>query len=303
MGRIFRLTKKGMGKKNEILVEVGEIVVQTLMESGHKDSSELIIKLNNQLLPATVTPKMLNITYSAIKHWENKGFLLLPPNKEVDEWRKFSLLEYFWIQSLRQIIKLGCSLDKVVPKLKFAYQNHRNPNEIINYKEIPDVKEFELSTSLGFLTNVIFVLLQTGKSAIHLFEDNCQFIAEKGVNRIQALQRANETIYKPHITLCISDIVFAADKTNKRLVTNPIFNSQEIEILNLFRNDELKEITVKLENGKPISIEFTEKFHINKDDVNKRLLEYITSDYQEITAITNGGKPIHFLRKTKRKII
>ena len=291
-----------MGTKKEILVELGQLVVQSLVENGLKGDIRLINNLMGSLLEPKVTPQMLNLTYSTIKHWESKGFLLLPPNKEIDEWRKFSILEYFWIQILKKFVTLGCSLDKVAPRLTFAFQNHRNPNETIAYQEIFTENTF-LDTSFGFLTNIIFVYLQTGKTALHLFEDNCQFVAENGLDRVTAIKVANETMFKPGISICISDIVFEqSEKHKKRLMTPQIFSAEENEILSLFRKNELKEITIKLDNGKPVNIELTEKFDLKKEFLNKSLLGFLTSEYQEITAITNGGKPIHFERKTKLKI-
>ena len=121
-----------MGKKEEFLKMVEELLIQHLIGQGYEGSRlDLMKKLTSKLLEPSVTPKMLNITYAAIKHWEKKGFLLFPASKDVDEWRKFSILEYYWIMILKKIVKIGGSLDKIAPKIKFAYKHHTNPNEVI----------------------------------------------------------------------------------------------------------------------------------------------------------------------------
>lgn len=295
-----------MGKKEEFLEMVEAVLINNLKSQGFEGSRiELMQKLTSKLLVPSVTPKMLNITYAAIKHWEKKGFLLFPANKDVDEWRKFSVLEYFWIMVLKKVVKIGGSLDKIVPKIKFAYQHHTNPNEII--KIVLPTAEVNTETNnshlVGFITHILFAYLQKGKTTLHLFEDSCQFVAENGDKKTNAINVSHELMYKTGISICISDIIFEDIETHKnRLAVTHLHSENEAEIIQHLRNNNLKEVTIKLKDGKPIFIELTETFELHKQNANKRLLQFLNSPYQEIKAVTSCGQTIYFERKTKQKL-
>lgn len=303
-------TNEYMDTKEFLLTTILKVYQETLANQNMPDKKKALLnEFISTILQPVVNPKDLDVTYATIKYWEKKQYLLLPVIKEVGEWRKFSILEFLWIQILKKAAEMGCSLDVFVPKLLFAYENCKSPNQIIDYTvssiDTAHFNKAEVRSVVvsGFLTQITGISIGKAKTSIHLYVDSCQFITESNINKNTVINDAYTAVHKSGVGICISDIVFENIQNEKYSFAAPqVFNKSEIKILSLLKKNELKEITIKLEDGKPVTMELKEKFSINKDDTSKRLKDFFSSNYQEISAVTNGGKTIFFERITKQKL-
>lgn len=302
-----------MTLKDLILDEIKKESLKVFTQpKGFPDTAIGIYKnIIDILLNPTFTPKSLGLTYATIKYWEAKGYLILSGSKEADEWRKYCMLEVFWFQILKKIVRMGGSLDKIVPAIILGYSNLQHYNISIPLTtKTPEgvelnVAGIKLAPLVTFLGHVVEVLTKRSKAAIHITEENCQFFYEKDSDKKAITpNQAYQALFTTGFTISISDVIFETTIGMEHLKGKKIepFNKKELEVLDLLKKKELKEIVIKLEDGEPISLELKEQFDITRDDAAKRLKEFFFSPYQEVRAVTNRGRTINIERTTKQKL-
>lgn len=300
-----------MSKKQELIESVKDFYIDGVNNQPYPEEYKThLSKVFEALWEPTLTAVDLGETHATIKYWESKGYLLMPILREVGAWRKFSYVELYWILLLRKVTLMGCSLDIVVPKLINAYEQGFATNKEIYFDEKLGYRDSleGLSHNLvfnffGHITAVHMSLI--GKYSIHLFNKSYMFSSEHRLGTADAVEAAYKTMFKDSINISLSDVVFMDNQIEgftRHLMRQNVFSKQEAEILNMLNQKELKELTVILQDGKPVTLELTEKFDITQDDAANRLIQFLNSPYQEIRAVTNGGKTIGFERKTKKKI-
>lgn len=300
--------------KTQILGLVQEVYKSTIEEiymgCPSPDVLEAYNKITDLLMTPSYTPKSLELTYATIKYWEKNKYLILPISNEAEEWRKYCLLEVLWFNILKKLVKMGCTLEFVVPKLIEGYRNLNSENVGGEVKppviiEIEKTLGIKLDPLITFLSQVVEILVRRSKAAIHFTEKGCNFYFEKDSSE-KAINpnHAYESLFITGISIGLSDIVFESiaglDYIKEDKVE--IFSKNELEIIELLRKKQLKEINIKLNNGRPVQLELKEVFDITMDDATKRLKEFFFKPYQEINAITNGGRTIKIERTTKKKI-
>lgn len=263
-----------------------------------------MVQLVPLLLEPVVVPKALNITYATIKYWESKNYLLFPVLKEVGEWRKFTMLEYLWANLITRLSQMGCTLDIVMPKVIYAYTHQTDPNCVMEYKaneEVETICGINAMQALSFFRHIFSMLERKGKHTLHLFSDGTiLFAAESGRQESEVIKAAYETAYKTGITLCLSDLVRENfSNTNLgELLPPATFNECRAALTEMLNKKEVKEVTVRQNEGKIYQIEATEKMDITNMQLPMKSL--ITEDYQDIEVKTNKNKKVSVIRKTKR---
>lgn len=299
-----------MNFKQQAVDLVYETYVEAIgMQMGNqKEAASLLVSMAKQLLDPNLPPKELGLTYATIKYWETKGYLILPIQKEVAEWRKYCLLEFYWFQILKKVATMGCSLDIVVPKIIAGYSKLSNYNIEILFKEIiadedDNIQGVQIAPLVTFLGHVIRIITKRSKAGISLYDESCRFYFEKEMNLNDITNQASEMIFKNAISISISDIIFEYSLRwqEEKKTKIEILSKEELEILMLLKKKELKELTIILKDGKPINLVLKEILG-NKDAMAKRLQEFFFTPYQEIRAVTNGDKEYFIERVTKKKL-
>ncbi len=293
-------------------------------------------KFQELLLEERFSPKDLNnITYRTLNYWHEQDFLLTKPREMVKTWRRFNFFEFVWIKLLYELRELGGSLDKNIPMI-LKKMGHRTMDEINEdlkdpnkaqkkvkdlaafheyngyFKEIKDEQLKFRAAYIGMYQSKIlpqgtFVRLVANcittkqPATIRIYKDKIDIHSPETKLSAEDLKKELLNTYDTFISISINkileDLIRSGEYNN--LPEMPLLNEDEMELLKYVRNKEVKEVTVKLEEGKPVHLEVKDDV---KGDVAKRIEEYLFSPYQEIKFKTNGGKTISFERTTKYKL-
>lgn len=296
-----------MSNKQKALIILTEYFTKFINDQDQPaERKAAMVRLVPLLLEPVVVPKALNITYSTIKYWESKNYLLFPVLKEEGEWRKFTMLECLWVNLIKKLNQMGCVLDTVMPKVIYAYTHQNNPNDTLTFKPGEDRSNAEcgninIEQVYNFFRHVFSIIERKGKHTLHLFsDDTILFAAESGSEEAEVIKAAYETAYKTGVTLCISDLVRENfRKPNSGDLSQPAaFNDRMAALTEMLNKKEVKEVTIKQNEGKIYQIEATEKMDITNIQLPMKSL--ITEDYQDIEVKTNKNKKVSVIRKTKR---
>jgi hypothetical protein len=261
--------------------------------------------LAEYLLTPTINPKVLGLTYATIKYWESKGYLILSLPKEVDEWRKYSVIECLWFEILKSLVDMGCNLEKIAPQLMFAYANFKTVNSTISYTEtqmpLMVLNGVKINPLNNFLNHILFTIIARSKATIQFNQQGCQFYFQKNGDKATIIKQAYEGLFTSNINICISDIMFehilGMDR-NSQINLN-IFTNQEIQVIHLLNSKDINQIIIKQEDGKIYELNYVEKMDVKC--LYKPLCHFITNGYQELSFTTNNNKKASLMRTTKQK--
>lgn len=296
--------------KELFLGEVLALYKEAPLPGMRQEVKNQMVSFAEYLLTTMVGPKAVGLTYATIKYWESKGYLLLSLPKEADEWRKYSVIELLWFEVLKKVSEMGCTLDKVVPLLIYGYANYKGNNTACNINEpetpVMLIDGNRVNPFMAFLGHVVSIVMAKSKASVNITKNGCQFYFQKFADKTAIANRSYDTVFEGGILLSISDIVFkyVANIQPEQQAALNIFTTQESEVLMLLNNKKLQSITIQFDNGSPNIVERTERFDITRDDdyAAKPLVEFLSSPYQTIKAVTNGGKTIAIETTTKQKL-
>jgi len=292
--------------KEEFLKELLGRYIQTEIQGVQSDVKNQLDSLAEYLLSPTVNPKQFGVTYATIKYWEKKGYLLVNVPKEEDEWRKYSVLELLWFKVLTVFSEMGCAIEKMAPKLMFAYTNYTGYSSSISYTEESQVPLISLNgvrinAIENFLKHVLLIIIGRTDSSLCFGNSDCSFYVEREMSQAAKIEIAQTIIWKPGISINISDIVFqhvlGEGLTEK--IGAPIFNREELQLINVLSKDNVKEISVKQNNGSIYEITSTEKYPL--DNIDQPLKSLLKNKYEEIEVKT-FNKGAFVIKKTKHPI-
>lgn len=294
---------KKMIQKEQFLQEITDQIVNTPIIGIKPETKQYLDSLTDYLLRPSVNPKALGLTYATIKYWETKGYLILGIPKEADEWRKYSIIEYLWFQLLKRVVDMGCAIDKIAPKLLFAYTNFTGEFSSRKFTDpqtpITLVEGIRINPLTNFLSHILLIITARSKASLNISDEGFQFYFQKASKDIIANDAYN-IAFNTGVNISISDILFAyilgVDSNTQEKIQ--LFNRQEVEVIKLLSNESVSQIIIKQNNGKIYELNAVEKIHVN--DINKHLREFITEDYQEINFKTNKNKTLSLQRTTKQ---
>jgi hypothetical protein len=281
-------------EKQLFLEEMLRIIENEPLEGMGDDVRQQFIGLTKYLLQPVITAKDIGLTYSTIKYWEKKGYLLLQTDKQAEEWRRYTILEALWFEILKKAVDMRCTLEKTAPNIFFAYVNYTGlncsfvwgnsvPVELIRVMEGIRVEPF-----LNFLKHVIGIVLGRVKSSLFLSKDGFMFSTEEmdGVIKPAEANKALLNQYKSGINICISDIVIALVLGNKKDIRKAtMFSDEEMTVFKELANEDVKEIKIKKgKRGEIYGYETTKRKTIHHPAEIGRL---VTNKHQNINAKVN----------------
>jgi DNA-binding transcriptional MerR regulator len=265
------------------------------------------------------------INRKTLKAWESAG--LLPYLYEGEGWRKFSFLEWVWLECINEFRQLGVSLEKIKEIKKILFDVDADEffdmlkQELENYDGQVDQKdnimaaynhpeltyeiraqainELQFSPFLFILYSLI--LTERNYCIVYNNENYCSFFL-MGVGDEMA-RKVNEEVF-PNLT----NNSFVA--LNLRKVTNKIFNKPELRHNDSFIIDFLmpkeKKIFdhIRSSNAKEIIISFNDNnepthIKVNRNQISKETLakvaRYLRSgNYQTVEFTTRDGHLIKY---------
>lgn len=262
------------------------------------------------------------ITYRTINYWDEKGYLLFERGGNDKEWRKLSFSDYIWIRMLDELRQMGIAVEGIVKVLfrelgireqevmEMPNEEHEKLNALPFEQLLPRIDKSLVSTRFCILlVNIVSFKTQL---AIRIFKDG--EYSERYSNpqwhgivieemETQAAEKRKLDALRTFISISLSDLIadFIETKDLNNISDLSLLSTEETELLKHVRNKDLKEITVTLAGGKPISLDLTEVDY--NADIRKRIYEDLMgSNYVECTYVTNTKKQVTFTRTTKIKL-
>ncbi len=259
------------------------------------------------------------ITYRTINHWDEKGYLLA--QKDEEGWRKFSFADYVWILLLDELREFDIAVKNIVSTLFIDFGFPYDVLDEMSNEEIEELRKMDFEKLIKkidrdyalevFCRMLVTIISYRTPLTLRFFKDGSSLPiygnpAYHGIRLKPALDEYSraltESNFQSSISISIDSLIkdFIEKKSLDNIAELKLFSEQEIEILTQLNNNQLKEITIYLENGKPERIQIVESF--NNVDVAKRVKESFLSDYQSCKYITTSGQTFTLERTTSKKL-
>lgn len=265
------------------------------------------------------------INRKTLNDWENNG--LLPYEYTGDGWRKFSFVEWVWLECIIELRQLGVSLEKIkdLKKLLFdlnvdefigstkerfsVYEGKIDQKETVlaafdNTELTPEIKkQFVQRTQLSyFLPYLLFLVINEPNLCLGYNNHNfCTFFVLGGVE--QDMKESNEAV----ISKLVDDSFVVL---NLRKIVNNIFQKPDLRhhddfildflspkekaILDEIRNTNAKEILITFDNeSNPTHIKVNRN-RISKETLNKVARYLKKGNYQTVEFTTRDGQLIKY---------
>lgn len=305
---------------------LNDIVFENV-DSDYKSFVELHTRINEKVF---TKQNIEGVTYRAINHWASKDLFF--ENKELErDWRKFSFVEYIWLQILINLRNMGLPLEmchKIKRQLTKDFQledlfdlsdlpltekqkqalDLRNKKNEEDKEEIFKTIENEESIEIVEATNLLSIgIIETivKRSHYNYFIKQDGSVVPFPMEHIELFQDQFQSIMAEH-HYCISlnsllkDFV-TKDHYLKKSLSFGLLTKQEGILIDLVRQKSVVSIKVKKEKQQIELIETTEK--LNSMKLEGRLMDYfLKTGYQTITTTTQNGHLVYAERITKHKI-
>ncbi|PWT71224.1 MAG: hypothetical protein C5B59_18430 [Bacteroidetes bacterium] len=210
-----------------------------------------------------------DLSYRILNHWEKNGLFKVERGEEGTGWRKFSFVDAVWIQLIVELRKFGVSIENI----RHIKEKLLRTTE----KQCPSVYpllEFYCAYFLSFRKPVYFLV----------FKDfDIQIASQEEIELENQLSELDN-----HISISLHRLIQGLYKDRKLEVlrgNNLELSSSEMKLILEIRTGAFKSISVKLKNGKIITL-VKEVAKVEKE-LYKILRE---SNYDEITVKTENGE-------------
>ena len=223
-------------------------------------------------------------SYRVINNWESKGLIQAERDTE-GGWRRFSLLDIFWVEIISILRSFGLSLDAINIIKKYVM-----PTNSSIYRKI---FEYYVACSTARKEDVVMVV----------YEDYTVDIA-----LISELQAAIGLGTIPLVYICIGFNEIRKRINPKAEIPN-FYNiriqltKEELNILDKIASKKFSSINIKLKNGKVNIIEATKiSDAITNEQILKNMRKILADgDYQTIVLTMQDGKVQTLLQTFKEK--
>lgn len=241
-----------------------------------KNGKKVSTKINTRKMKLTSE----QYSYRIINHWEQEGVLddKRPSGKG---WRKYSVIERFWIGIIKELRSFGYPLEDIRTIKKFLQQESKS--DLVS--DMPLLEAF-------------FVVA-------HYLKHPCYMLVFKG-GKFLLSNKYDDILFKrkgekqSHIFIYLNQMLqrlFREDFQAKDSFIQQI-SAEEMEAILMIRTKNFESIRIKKKNGNIEIIEATESI-----ETDKRIIEILQKgDYQNIEIKQVGGKVVCIKRTTKKKV-
>jgi DNA-binding transcriptional MerR regulator len=264
------------------------------------------------------------INRKTLKDWENNG--LLPYIYLEEGWRKFSFLEWVWLECILELRNLGVSLEKIKeikqrifdvnPDDVFRYFKERlsahtgefdRKDEIIGFyqQELSDDQKRQWVESLQISSFFIYLLITVLKdmNLCLAYNNNgfCSFFVMGKVDEDMQASNAsivsniiNESFVVLNLRKIVNTIFEKPDLKNKGDFVIDFLSKNERKIFEEIRSSNAKEIVITFDKeSEPTHIRVNRNT-ISKETLNKVARYLKQGKYQTIEFTTRNGKLIKY---------
>lgn len=247
-------------------------------------NTDLSKEISQNLNERKYTLRDTGQTFRNISHWSNVGLLSNAKDNEYD-WRRFSIVDLFWIYLIAELREFGLSLKKIKIVCEHLFstdKEHPNNSKFLEYYIMRSyfrkidcfILVFWNGEATAATRQEIEGSLSTGLLAESYLSINFNTILKKVFgNRVKI----------PYI---YQDFFFLKDK--------------EISLVSNVRKGQFKSITTYLKGGKIERIENTQD--LNLEDISGNLSRILKEhDFQEISLQRQNGKIVSIKRTIRQK--
>ncbi len=261
----------------------------------------------------------IGVMHRWVTYWDQEGILL--EKHEDGKWRKFSLVEYVWLEAIKKmrVFHIPLPLIKLVRDQLCNVEIDVSPESLSAYEKIikdsgVDMDNIALSKDAAnailvngnYLSFFILEMILNKESFALLINDKGQYFPCKdNILHKQFLHHEMDPFLKnSYVRISLSEILVSI-MSNWAPVhlfeTLGIVTENEYKVLEALRQEKVVSVTVKLNEENEIQlIESTKMGHIStKNDLLNLIMR---EGYQEITLKTEKGKIVHCKNVIKTKI-
>lgn len=267
----------------------------------------------------------IGINRKTLKDWEASA--LLPYTYKEDGWRKFSFVEWVWLQCIIEFRKLGISIEKIKtvkttlfdidPEEAFPffqnaigdYEGEIHNKDLVmssfNHPELTKemrakaVEELQLSPFMLYVTmtvvtkqNICIVYNNSDFSSIFVMGTTDDNVRKENQSVFENL--INDSFVVINLRKIITDLFQKPDLGNKESFIIDFLSPKEKTILEHIRNSNAKEITISFDkNNEPMHIK------VNRNQISKETLSKVArylkkGNYQTVEFITRNGELVKY---------
>ena len=202
---------------------------------------------------------------------------------------------------------MGVSIDSIVPTIfnSYGYIQPMDEEQKLNIQKKLNAAQQEVFNSMYdspiefqsiFRFWVNYAIFLKKEVVIRYYSDgSMQTLTEDDI-----LKKQKKSL--SFISISLNELVnqFLEQKSIEIIGNVEILSSNELEIIKYLRNNEITSISIFKDNGEPIKL--VTKSFIQDMEINKRIYECLTSQYEKIEFVTNGGKTATFERTKNIKL-
>ncbi len=263
-----------------------------------------------------------DINRKTLKDWEDNE--LLPYEYDEDGWRKFSFIEWVWLECIMEFRRLGVALDKIREIKKkifdasgifeyfreqvFAYKGEIDRKEEIMAKYLQNMsdeqkkswaKELQLSP---FLIHLLFLIVKNQNLCIvYNNSELCSFVVMgkvdtdmKSSNDSILANVINDSFVVLNLRKIVDNIFQKSDLRRNDDFIIDFLSEKEQRILERIRETNAKEIVITFDNGKQPTYIKVARNRISQEILNKVARYLKKGSYQNIEFKTRNGELINY---------
>lgn len=253
--------------------------------------------------------KDTGIAYRNINHWDSQG-LLRTQRQEEGKWRRFSFVDYVWLRIVNNLRNLGIPIF-LITRLKEEVFTDLSIGAVVDFykanpeiiEKLPEEQRTELMLYLNgkgskseeeavgitlFELLICETIINKVPVSLLLFEDGSFMPWYEGATEIYTREDLDKKMFDTHVTVSLSKLIkeFLVDEKSVFVLPKlPIFETNEVKLLEMISSGEYQTITINYKNKKIKSVEL-----VKAQDVKKKIVDIITENaYQDILIRTHKG--------------
>ena len=280
-------------------------------------------------------PSQFDFNYREFFYWTEKGIIDIPkPEKGQSPWSRLNLLEILWIRIVRELRTFNIPFSAIVELKSIVFCNVlelmradidntlNETNNLYNNSTVSNAMEGILNNKDQELEElfkeheILFTFLTSLFADIMFFNSKVNIIVSK-------VKGKYSFIFEGYKNQFIDEMKIENAKKGTYLIVNlrslfaeyflfpeleklnedfGIITSEEKEIVNLIRDNNIKEINIKKDENEIITYTATSTYEIKDDQVTAIKRQLRMNEFNEVRLVLRNDKHIYIENKRKVKI-
>ena len=274
----------------------------------------------------------LGVTSRVFSNWKIKNII---PKVDERQWVRLNLFEYFWIQIIKDLRALGLPLKLIAQvkdqlffrlTLKEIYFDEKGDfrddvlrqsagiiseqeyeqfkSNMINNRDDENVSSFLNASIPLFFGIVISVLLDHADIKLTIDKDGEIDFIKEDHKMINEVNKAIKT--GPLVILSLKRYVYMLMSEPTQVSTAQqlgLLNEVELEVVMAMRQNKLTELVITFDpKGKHHDLTYKWSNHINQEDMENVLNQFLGKQHVSLTMKSNDGKTVQYEYQNRKRI-